>query len=385
MGVAALEVTGMADLFFYGTLLHPPLLATVLGRAAAGEPARLAGHRVTWAAGESFPLIAPAPGATAEGWLVRGLAAAEVARLDHYEGGFAYRLRPVGVTTAAGPATALVYFPEPGHWTAGTEWRLDDWVARWGAVAVAAAEDWMAAAGRVGPEALRARYPQMLIRAASRLRAAAHPAPTGLRRAAAAGDVAVAAFRIPYAGFFAVEERDLRFRRFDGTMSAVVTRAAFVSGDAVTVLPYDPVRDRVLVIEQFRPGPHARGDPEPWLLEPIAGRIDAGESPEAAARREAAEETGLALGRLIEVASYYPSPGAKTEYLYSYVALCDLPDAAAGLGGATEEAEDIRAHVIDFAALMALVRTGEADNGPLLVSALWLAAERPGLRAAAGA
>jgi len=160
-----------------------------------------------------------------------------------------------------------------------------------------------------------------------------------------------------------------------------VSRAVFISGDAVTVLPYDPVRDRVLLIEQFRPAPMARGDAQPWLLEAIAGRIDPGESPEQAARREAFEEAGLVLGDLLPVAQYYPSPGAKSEFLYSYVALTDLPDGAAGVFGVEGETEDIRGQLVDFADLMALVASGEAANAPLILTALWLQRERARLRA----
>jgi len=159
-----------------------------------------------------------------------------------------------------------------------------------------------------------------------------------------------------------------------------VLRAAFVSGDAVTVLPYDPKRDRVLVIEQFRVGPFARGDGQPWLLEAITGRIDPGETPEEAGRREAMEEAGLVLQALLPVAQYYSSPGAKSEFLHSFVALCDLPDDAAGVFGVRGEAEDIRGHLIGLDALMALVASGEVNVGPLVLTALWLQREGPRLR-----
>jgi nudix-type nucleoside diphosphatase (YffH/AdpP family) len=201
-----------------------------------------------------------------------------------------------------------------------------------------------------------------------------------VRRPQKPDDVTVVARREPYAHFFSVEEYDLSFRRFDDQQSEIVTRAAFVSGDAVTVLPYDPVRDRVLIVEQFRIGPLARGDRQPWQLEAIAGRIDTGETPEAAARREAKEEAGLHLDALIPVASYYPSPGVMTEYLYSFVALTDLPDGSAIMGGEAEEAEDIKGHLLTFESLMALVASGEAANGPLILTALWLERERPRLR-----
>jgi nudix-type nucleoside diphosphatase (YffH/AdpP family) len=145
-------------------------------------------------------------------------------------------------------------------------------------------------------------------------------------------------------------------------------------------LPYDPVRDRVLLVEQFRAGPMARGDAQAWQLEPIAGRVDPSETPEMAARREAEEEAGLHLTRLEEVARYYPSPGAVSEFLYSYVAVTDLPDGVAGVFGLAEEAEDIRGHLITLDHLLALVATGEVQNAPLILTALWLQRERPRLR-----
>ena len=73
-----------------------------------------------------------------------------------------------------------------------------------------------------------------------------------------------------YKGFFSVEEYDLSYEKFDGSHSEIVTRGALVSSDAVIVLPYDPVSDRVLLVEQFRTGPYVNGDTNPWVLEPIA-------------------------------------------------------------------------------------------------------------------
>lgn len=372
--------------FFYGTLCHLPLLSAVLGRSPQARRAALPDHRVAWALGQDFPLIEPAPGRSAPGLLVEGVTEADRARLDFYEGGFAYRTRVLPVPVSGrGDVPAQVYFPDPGHWQAGGDWRLEDWAAVWGETVTASAGDVMALYGQKPAQAVAARRHPMLVRAGSRMRAAAEPAPATLRHAAGVGDVQVDARREPYAQFFAVEEYDLRFRRFDGVLSAPVTRAAFVSGDAVTVLPYDPARDRVLLVEQFRTGPFARGDRQPWQLEAVAGRVDPAETPEAAARREAQEEAGIALRDLLAVARYYPSPGAKTEFILSYVGLADLPDSAARLGGLACEGEDIRGHVLPFSRLMDLIASGEVANAPLILTAFWLDRERPRLRAGVAA
>lgn len=229
----------------------------------------------------------------------------------------------------------------------------------------------------VPAEMVRRRLGSLEVAAASRTRAAGSA--KRLQRLGA-GEVTLSSVHASHAGFFGLDVLDLSYRRFDGEESGRILREVFVAGDAVTVLPYDPQRDRVLVIEQFRAGPFGRGDPMPWQLEAIAGRIDPGETPEDAARREAQEEAALDLGRLEPVAQYYPTPGAVTEYLYSYVAICDLPDGSAGVFGAAEEAEDIKGHLIGFDRLMELVATGEVANAPLLLTALWLQRERARLR-----
>ncbi|MCA0273126.1 MAG: gamma-glutamylcyclotransferase [Proteobacteria bacterium] len=367
----------MADFFFYGTLCHAQLLRVVLGREVGMQPAQLPGHSVFWVKGRAFPVLVEG-GTGAKGVVVRGLSEAEVRRLDFYEGGFGYETREVMVPEGALPVH--VYFPEPDLWEPGEPWSLSDWVARWGGTVVAAAEDAMRLYGEgLAADAVQRRYPMMLARAGARLRAEAAGAPR-VRRAAGKGDLDLRRRWQPYGNFFAVEEYDLRFRRFDGDMSTEVNRAVFISADAAVVLPYDPARDRVLLIEQFRMGPLARGDRQPWLLEAIAGRIDGGETPEAAAHREAMEEAGLVLKSLLPATHYYPSPSAKSEFLYNFVGIADLPDGSAGFGGVPGEVEDIRAHLMPFAELLDLVDKGEITAGPLVILTYWLAARRDALR-----
>ena len=366
----------MADVFLAGALCHAPLLSAVIGTLPELRAATLPDYSLVWSEDHPAGALVAAPGQRAAGGVAQGLSDTEMARLAFYH-------EVLGLTLRIAPATVEGTQTRCHLWCAdalpaAAPWDEAAFHAHWAGVLTATAGDVMALYGQRPAADLRRRYGLMLVRGASRFRAAGGA--TALRRRARAQDVELLDHRQPYANFFAVEEYDLRFRRFDGDMSPVVSRAIFISGDAVTVLPYDPVRDRVLLIEQFRAAVHARGDDQPWLLEVIAGRVDPGETPQEAARREAVEEAGLALGELLKVAEYYPSPGAKAEYLYSYVALTDLPDGTAGTFGLATEAENIRGHLISFDALMALVRSGEAANAPLILTALWLERERSRLR-----
>ena len=82
-----------------------------------------------------------------------------------------------------------------------------------------------------------------------------------------------------FKGFYKVDRLHLRHRQFAGGMGPVLKRELFVRHDAVCVLPYDPQRDEVVLIEQFRVGAMDAGV-NPWLMELVAGLIDKDEEPE---------------------------------------------------------------------------------------------------------
>ena len=187
------------------------------------------------------------------------------------------------------------------------------------------------------------------------------------------------AIRIVYKGFFSVEEHELSYQKFNKTKSDVVIRSALISSEAVIVLPYDPINDRVLLIEQFRTGPYVKGDKNPWVLEPIAGLVDDGETPELAGLREAQEEAHLKIENLELVARSYPSPGISTEFFHQYVGIASLPESTNLITGLENEAEDIRSHIFSYEEFSKMIFEGIINVGPAILLGLWLSKNRKNL------
>lgn len=372
----------MRTVVLTGPLSWPPLLRAVLGAVVPGDRGRVVVPDAAIAAGGCFPPLVPVAGAGAEGRLIAIADAQGFERLSWFAAAIGLAPVPRHVRTGARRRAALAFMAEGDAHPPAPEWRVEPWAARWGAIALAAAAEIMAARGARAASALTPRLPMILARAAARTNAAAAPAPADLRSATAADSVERIASRASHAGFFLTEVHDLRHPLLGGGMSPPLRRELFVASDAALVLPYDPARDRVLLVEQFRMGPFGRGDPLPFVLEPVAGRIDAGETPEATARREAMEEAGLRLRALEHITSHYCSPGCSTEFFHCFLGLADLPDTGPGHGGLATEHEDIRTHVLDFDAAMALLASGEINVGPLVLMLLWLQRERPRLRGA---
>jgi ADP-ribose pyrophosphatase len=185
-----------------------------------------------------------------------------------------------------------------------------------------------------------------------------------------AQDVRVLDRQTAWSGHFSVNRLTLQHRRFAGGWSEPLVREIFERGDAVGVLPYDPVTDSLVMIEQFRPGA-MRGDDSPWMLELIAGVVEAGESDADVVHREAREEAGCELSELVPVATVLPSAGACTEQVRLF---CGRVSSAAigGIHGLQEEGEDILVHSVPRAEALQMLAEDRIPNGHTLIALQWL-------------
>jgi nudix-type nucleoside diphosphatase (YffH/AdpP family) len=151
------------------------------------------------------------------------------------------------------------------------------------------------------------------------------------------------------------------------------SRSLFRRPDAVTVLPYDAARGKVLLTRQFRLGAHMN-DKTPSLLEACAGTLDPGEDPEACMRRESLEEMGLEIGEARFLFEGFVSPAATTEKLYFFVAPYAPEKRVADGGGLEDEGEDIAVIEADFSDMVAWAEKGEIRDAKTLVLLYWLKA-----------
>ncbi len=181
-----------------------------------------------------------------------------------------------------------------------------------------------------------------------------------------------------YQGFFRLEKYRLRHRRYDGSMSGVIERELFERGNAAAVLLYDPLRDVVVMLEQFRIGAlEAKGGP--WLFEIVAGMVECDELPEEVVRREALEEAGCLIQALEFICEYLVSPGGTSERISLY---CGRVDASGvgGVHGLVEEDEDILVQAVPFNEVWRWFEEGKVDSASPIIALQWLAMHRESLR-----
>jgi len=181
-----------------------------------------------------------------------------------------------------------------------------------------------------------------------------------------------------YQGFFKLFGLEIRHELFNGGESPPLRRELLDRGDAVAVLPYDPVRDELVLIEQFRIG--AIDNPAgPWIMEVIAGYQEPEEPAEEVARREAMEEAGCSLTQLIPVHRYYSSPGSTTEQIHLYMGRTDT-QGLGGIHGLDHEGEDIRVHVIPVKTAFDWLEQGRIDSAMPIIALQWFQCHYKDLR-----
>jgi ADP-ribose pyrophosphatase len=181
-----------------------------------------------------------------------------------------------------------------------------------------------------------------------------------------------------YHGYTTVARWRLRHRTFAGPWSGPIQREVIERGHAAAVLPYDPARDEVVLIEQFRPGALGAGM-DPWIVEIVAGIIEPDEPPEAVVTREALEEAGCRVTELVPITRCLVSPGVLTETVAIF---CGRTETL-GLGGThglDHEGEDIRAFVVGLDSALAMLAEGRIANAVAVIALQWLALNRERIR-----
>lgn len=195
--------------------------------------------------------------------------------------------------------------------------------------------------------------------------------------------IAIQAVRRGYDGFFKVDEVSFQHSLHQGGESAVIQREVFGRGQASVVLLYDVNNKMVALIEQCRAGALSPFMANPqkqvvgeeanqaWLLEPVAGMIEPGESAESAAHREMLEEAGVQTAELEFVCQFYPSPGACTEVLHLFAAEVDVPSLP-DYSGLADEVEDIRLVKLSFAEAKQKLLSAEFNVASTIIGLQWL-------------
>ena len=177
--------------------------------------------------------------------------------------------------------------------------------------------------------------------------------------------------------FFKVDELVVAHEQSEGGVLGAARRwLVFERGDAAAVLIFNTDRQAVVLVEQFRAPAlvgRRRDDPrttDGWVVEMVAGMIDAGETPQAAAIREANEETGYRARDLELIGKFFSSPGGSSERTFLYFAEVRDTDLTGNGGGI--DGEDIKIVYLPIKELFDRLAQGIIDDAKLCLAAYWL-------------
>ena len=184
--------------------------------------------------------------------------------------------------------------------------------------------------------------------------------------------------KLLYSGFFKLSGIELQHDLFAGGQSRVLRRELIDRGQAIAVLPYDPVRDEIVLVEQFRIGA-GQDENGPWMMEIIAGYQEPGEAAEEVAFREAFEEAGCEVTELLSMFKYYSSPGGSNEQIQIFLGRTES-SGISGIHGLDEEGEDIKVHVISSQQAFDWLDSGKIDSAAPIIALLWFRLNRDRIR-----
>lgn len=186
---------------------------------------------------------------------------------------------------------------------------------------------------------------------------------------------------VAFKGFFTLSKKRFRHKKFNGGWTSHFEREIFVKGEAAAAVLYDPLLDKIGLIQQFRAGAlHSQHGP--WCLEVVAGLADHNEPTETLIKREIEEEAGITDAQLIPITAYYSTPGCCDEKIHLFCALVDL-SGGDGVFGLSCEHEDIQLRIFDAQQVFNVMLNSRMNNAATLIALLWLQLNRPALRTTA--
>ena len=175
--------------------------------------------------------------------------------------------------------------------------------------------------------------------------------------------------KLLHKGFFDLKQLNLIHKKHDGSWSSEIKREVFGGAHVSTVLPYDPIKKKIILLQQFRPGIIKRKH-NPIILEIVAGMIDEGEAPSDAAKRECLEETGCLVNKLIEIYSYYPAPGSSESFYHFFLAEVKSFEGEK-IFGQKNENEDILVKSYSIKEIKNLMKKKKIVNAATLLALQW--------------
>lgn len=193
-------------------------------------------------------------------------------------------------------------------------------------------------------------------------------------------DVEIKDSNLVYDGEFKVKKIQLRHKNFDGQWSSWMWREQVSRRNASAVLLWDPVKDVVVMVEQFRVGLIKENSSSPWLLEIVAGLIDEGETPEQTALRESVEEAGCEIKKLIKIGEFFNSPGGFVENTHVFLGIVNANNHG-GIYGLKDEHEDIQVHHISLKEIIeAMEKQLWTSSASTVIALLWLKSNKDTLQ-----
>lgn len=172
-----------------------------------------------------------------------------------------------------------------------------------------------------------------------------------------------------YRGFFELNQLTFKHKKHDGSWSKPLIREVFGGAHVATVLPFDPLTNKIILLDQVRVGLLEKNC-DPITKEIVAGIINKNETPEEAAIRECKEEIGCEIKNLLKIHSYYPTPGSSQSYYHLFLGEVESFKGERILG-MKEEDEDIMARCYSIKKVKSMLNNGKIINGLTLIALQW--------------